>query len=106
MISEEHFSLRTIEKVGPNLGYLYLSGLRLKQLPAYIFSLIPNLKWLDVRDNRIMDIPLEIASHHRLQVRTRRIVPSCVGICFNKELFDPQNNKNIGLNVQYFKFQI
>ena len=69
VISQENFSLRTVEKIGHNLGYLYLSGLHLRHLPSFIFTRIPNLKWLDVRDNRIMGIPSEISSHQRLQVK-------------------------------------
>ena len=43
-----------------SITVLTLTDLRLKTLPDYVFSQIPNLSWLDVRFNKLITIPLSI----------------------------------------------
>ena len=60
--------LNNILKMGPNLCGLYLTGIGLKTIPSFVFTHIPNLQWLDLRDNRVMEIPVEIVNHTKLRV--------------------------------------
>ena len=60
--------VNNILKIGPNLCGLYLNGLSLKKIPSFVFTHLPNLQWLDLRDNIVMDIPKEIVQHNKLRV--------------------------------------
>ena len=42
------------------LQRLYLAGNRLKVLPEALFSVLPNLKWLDLRQNCLTSLPVSI----------------------------------------------
>lgn len=46
---------------------LYLDSNRLTELPPEIFSKLPHLQYLDVRNNRLKSIPLTIREHQQLQ---------------------------------------
>lgn len=50
-----------------NLRMLYLEGNFLKTLPDNFFALLPNLTWLDIRNNQLVDIPSTICDHKNLQ---------------------------------------
>ena len=70
-VSYEQLTLQNVSKlgsVGAGLSGLYLSGLGLKTLPSYIFTHLPNLEWLDIRDNRIIDIPPQLVTLTKLKV--------------------------------------
>ncbi|XP_032523625.2 asporin-like [Danaus plexippus] len=45
---------------------LYLQNNKLKLLPEDLFLLLPNLMWLDLRDNELTDIPITIKGHKSL----------------------------------------
>ena len=47
--SPEFISEKRLSKIGANLCGLYLSGIKLRVIPPFLFNLLPNLKWLDVR---------------------------------------------------------
>ncbi|UJR36924.1 hypothetical protein I4U23_029636 [Adineta vaga] len=52
----------------PSLQYLYLEGNQLKQLPNDLFVRLCNLKWLDLRHNKLTSIPHEgLGAHSSLQ---------------------------------------
>lgn len=50
-----------------NLRMLYLEGNHLQQLPGNMFQKLPNLTWLDLRNNRLTAIPRGVAKHRYLE---------------------------------------
>ena len=71
LISSRNLSIHNVSKLDSRLTGLYMSGIRLKILPSFLFSHLPNLVWLDVRDNRIIDIPSDITKLQKLKVRIK-----------------------------------
>ncbi|KAI4461884.1 leucine rich repeat containing protein [Holotrichia oblita] len=57
--------LRVLEMC--NLQMLYLEGNGLEALPTNIFQKLPKLIWLDLRNNKLRDIPTGIANHAWLE---------------------------------------
>ncbi|XP_031550430.1 leucine-rich repeat-containing protein 27-like isoform X1 [Actinia tenebrosa] len=51
----------------PQLEFLYLEGNKITAFPEGFFENLPNLKWLDVRNNRISEIPTSVGSHRCLR---------------------------------------
>ncbi|XP_045926500.1 leucine-rich repeat-containing protein 27-like isoform X1 [Micropterus dolomieu] len=49
------------------LKYLYLEGNQLPSIPDSIFLSLPNLLWLDLRNNQIASLPAEIGVHRSLK---------------------------------------
>ncbi|XP_051234573.1 leucine-rich repeat-containing protein 27-like isoform X2 [Dicentrarchus labrax] len=49
------------------LKYLYLEGNQLSSIPDSLFISLPNLLWLDLRNNQITSLPAEIGSHRSLK---------------------------------------
>ena len=45
------------------LSHLAMPGLRLKMLDDRIFSGLPRLRWLDVRDNFLTTVPFNVIRH-------------------------------------------
>ncbi|XP_045780793.1 leucine-rich repeat-containing protein 27-like [Maniola jurtina] len=45
------------------LSVLYLQNNKLKTLPEDFFPSLPNLRWLDLRDNQLTDIPKSVKDH-------------------------------------------
>lgn len=43
--------------------YLYLEGNRISDVPHSLFASLPNLLWLDLRNNHIRSLPAQIGSH-------------------------------------------
>lgn len=43
--------------------FLYLEGNAISALPEELFDCLPNLRWLDLRNNRISEIPPIIGKH-------------------------------------------
>ena len=62
------FNSKTIDKLGRHLRYVYLQDINLKSIPSYLFNNAPNMEWLDVRNNKLLDLPEEIRTHRRLKV--------------------------------------
>ncbi|XP_019626356.1 PREDICTED: leucine-rich repeat-containing protein 27-like [Branchiostoma belcheri] len=59
-IPDEIFRLQDLE-------YLYLEGNYLSEIPDYFFTYLPNLKWLDLRRNRLKHLPATVGSHRCLK---------------------------------------
>ncbi|XP_035461729.2 leucine-rich repeat-containing protein 27-like isoform X3 [Scophthalmus maximus] len=49
------------------LKYLYLKGNQISSIPSPLFISLPNLQWLDLRNNLIPSLPAEIGSHRSLK---------------------------------------
>ncbi|XP_044070440.1 leucine-rich repeat-containing protein 27-like isoform X1 [Siniperca chuatsi] len=49
------------------LKYLYLEGNQVSSIPDSIFISLPNLLWLDLRNNQIATLPAEIGLHRSLR---------------------------------------
>nr|XP_057905746.1 leucine-rich repeat-containing protein 7-like isoform X2 [Doryrhamphus excisus] len=49
------------------LKYLYLEGNQIHSLPNSMFSDLPELLWLDLRNNQVASLPAEIGFHKSLQ---------------------------------------
>ncbi|XP_064174370.1 leucine-rich repeat-containing protein 27-like isoform X2 [Anguilla rostrata] len=49
------------------IKHLYLEGNEISILPGTLFSSLPNLVWLDLRNNQITQLPLEIGQHRVLK---------------------------------------
>ncbi|KAJ8359867.1 hypothetical protein SKAU_G00163920 [Synaphobranchus kaupii] len=49
------------------IKHLYLEGNEISILPGSLFSSLPNLVWLDLRNNQITQLPLEIGQHRVLK---------------------------------------
>ncbi|XP_070772645.1 leucine-rich repeat-containing protein 27-like [Enoplosus armatus] len=49
------------------LKYLYLEGNQVSSIPDSIFISLPNLLWLDLRNNQIASLPTEIGLHRSLK---------------------------------------
>ena len=60
--------LSAVSKLGPHVRCLYLAGVGIKRIPAEVFTRCPGLEWLDLRDNRLMEVAEEITAHPRLKV--------------------------------------
>ena len=43
--------------------FLYLEGNAISSFPEELFDCLPNLRWLDLRNNRISEIPPIIGKH-------------------------------------------
>lgn len=52
----------------PFSQYLYLEGNELTELSKDFFPSLRHLKWLDVRNNQLKNIPSTIVDHPTLQV--------------------------------------
>ncbi|XP_043912750.1 leucine-rich repeat-containing protein 27 [Protopterus annectens] len=50
-----------------NIEHLYLEGNALTQLPENVFCHLPNLTWLDLRNNQLRSLPSSIGSHRYLK---------------------------------------
>lgn len=46
---------------------LYLENNDLLELPKELFFFLPHLQWLDVRNNRLTELPTTIKSHPSLE---------------------------------------
>ena len=53
----ELLNTKHLEKFKETLEILDIAGVKLRKLPADLFSKAPKLKWLDLRDNSLMDLP-------------------------------------------------
>jgi len=51
----------------PNIQYLYLEGNQLMELSPSLFPTLRQLRWLDVRNNKLASIPSSIQDHPSLQ---------------------------------------
>ncbi|XP_070697549.1 leucine-rich repeat-containing protein 27-like [Pempheris klunzingeri] len=49
------------------LKYLYLEGNQISSIPDSTFTSLPNLLWLDLRNNQIESLPVEIGLHRSLK---------------------------------------
>ncbi|XP_067036554.1 leucine-rich repeat-containing protein 27-like isoform X2 [Acropora muricata] len=49
------------------LEFLYLEGNLISSLPKDLFDCLPNLRWLDLRNNHISEIPQIIGTHRNLR---------------------------------------
>ncbi|XP_029198184.1 leucine-rich repeat-containing protein 27-like [Acropora millepora] len=49
------------------LEFLYLEGNLISSLPEDLFDCLPNLRWLDLRNNHISEIPQIIGTHRNLR---------------------------------------
>ena len=61
-------SMKIIMKLGGNLENLYMSGNKIKKLSEEMFRYLPCLKWLDLRDNYLIDLPTSLTNHPTLEV--------------------------------------
>ena len=68
MTTPAQLDLSAVSKLGPHVRCLYLAGVGIKRIPAEVFTRCPGLEWLDLRDNRLMEIAGEITAHPRLKV--------------------------------------
>ncbi|XP_029377523.1 leucine-rich repeat-containing protein 27-like [Echeneis naucrates] len=59
-VSESIFKNRTLK-------YLYLEGNQISKIPGSLFISLPNLQWLDLRNNQIVSLPAEIGLHRSLR---------------------------------------
>ncbi|XP_048585416.1 leucine-rich repeat-containing protein 27 isoform X1 [Nematostella vectensis] len=50
-----------------HLEFLYLEGNYLTTLPETLFERLPNLKWLDLRNNHINEVPENLGAHRCLK---------------------------------------
>ncbi|XP_036978612.1 leucine-rich repeat-containing protein 27-like isoform X2 [Acanthopagrus latus] len=50
-----------------SLKYLYLEGNQISSIPGSLFISLPNLLWLDLRNNQIASLPAEIGLHRSLK---------------------------------------
>lgn len=50
-----------------NLKMVYLEGNFLREIPFEIFTNLPQLTWLDVRNNQLKSIPKSIMNHPHLE---------------------------------------
>ncbi|KAM7408194.1 hypothetical protein PAMA_002065 [Pampus argenteus] len=50
-----------------SLKYLYLEGNQICSVPDSVFTSLPNLLWLDLRNNQIASLPAEIGVHRSLK---------------------------------------
>ena len=71
MTTPAQLDLSAVSKLGPHVRCLYLAGVGIKRIPAEVFTRCPGLEWLDLRDNRLMEIAGEITAHPRLKVGPR-----------------------------------
>ena len=71
MTTPAQLDLSAVSKLGPHVRCLYLAGVGIKRIPAEVFTRCPGLEWLDLRDNRLMEIAEEITAHPRLKVSPR-----------------------------------
>jgi len=73
--------------------YLYLEGNKLTQLSPDLFLRLPNIKWLDLRNNQLTSIPnFGLANHRSLQYlllsrNCLRALPFELGRKFSIEFF-------------------
>ncbi|XP_034040299.1 LOW QUALITY PROTEIN: leucine-rich repeat-containing protein 40-like [Thalassophryne amazonica] len=72
--SETLFMIRIqLKRVPPNiltnrtLKHLYLEGNQISSLPESLFTSLPRLLWLDLRNNKITSLPAEIGLHRCLR---------------------------------------
>ena len=61
-------SMKTIMKLGNTVENLYMGGNKIKKLHKDLFRYLPCLKWLDLRDNYLIDLPISLSNHPTLQV--------------------------------------
>lgn len=52
------------------LQYLYLEGNQISSIPGSLFISLPNLLWLDLRNNQIASLPAEIGLHRYVSYTT------------------------------------
>ncbi|XP_033469859.1 uncharacterized protein LOC117248732 [Epinephelus lanceolatus] len=50
-----------------SLKYLYLEGNQISSIPDSVFISLPNLLWLDLRNNQITSLPAQIGLHRSLR---------------------------------------
>ncbi|KAK3932160.1 Leucine-rich repeat-containing protein 27, partial [Frankliniella fusca] len=50
------------------LQFVFLQNNHIKMLPSYFFQCLPKLRHLDLRENKLMEIPVSIAGHANLEV--------------------------------------
>ncbi|KAF3708567.1 Leucine-rich repeat-containing protein 27 [Channa argus] len=50
-----------------SLKHLYLEGNHISSIPDFLFFRLPNLQWLDLRNNQIVSLPAEIGMHRSLR---------------------------------------
>lgn len=53
--------------------FLYLEGNSISSLPEELFDCLPNLRWLDLRNNRIAEIPSVIGKHRFVMNRPSQL---------------------------------
>ncbi|KAM3842815.1 leucine-rich repeat-containing protein 27-like [Diretmus argenteus] len=53
--------------INGTLKHLYLEGNRISHLPGSVFTSLPRLLWLDLRNNQIAALPADIGSHRSLK---------------------------------------
>lgn len=94
--------------------FLYLEGNAISALPEELFDCLPNLRWLDLRNNRISEIPPIIGKHrfdsHSLvilfssnwleQIKSRKLLVIFVSECSTYKF-----SKNVSSIDHDFLFQ-
>ncbi|XP_022912637.2 leucine-rich repeat-containing protein 27-like [Onthophagus taurus] len=80
-----------------NLQMLYLENNAIEYLPENIFQKLPRLTWLDLRNNRLKEIPSGVANHQCLDTilledNMLERLPNELGLCPNLLVLQVQGN--------------
>ena len=62
------YTLLDINKLATNLESLVLSSCRIKSLPGDFFNNLPRIKWVDLRWNLMISLPVSLSHHPMLEV--------------------------------------
>ena len=67
------------------LQYLYLEGNVISSLPEEFFVCLRNLEWLDLRNNKLMEVPKNVGKHKNLKtillgINQLRVLPPEIGL--------------------------
>ncbi|XP_033102940.1 leucine-rich repeat-containing protein 27-like isoform X2 [Anneissia japonica] len=80
IISSKALGTTTIDLAGKGIAYfpeelleldkienLYLEGNKLTELPSTLFERLPKLRWLDLRNNNLKELPPSVGEHRQLK---------------------------------------